>query len=151
MSWVVAHLYICYFVLFRHFVFFIMFRSQCSREPFEDERYRIVTIGNDVWIGLNVTIMYNVTIGDGAVVGAHTVLREDVPPYAVVVGNPQRIVKFRFHPQVVASMMRIKWWDWPDDEIFSSEFYKASTEEFVSKYDSTYEKEREYKTKELQQ
>lgn len=54
-----------------------------------------ITIGNDVWIGNHCTILPGVTIGDGAVVGAGTVVAKDVPPYAVVVGNPQKIIKFR--------------------------------------------------------
>jgi acetyltransferase-like isoleucine patch superfamily enzyme len=81
-----------------------------SREPFMNEEYRSISIGNDVWIGTNVTIMYNLTIGDGAVIGAYTVLREDVPPYAIVTGNPQRIVKYRFSQDVINSFMKIQWY-----------------------------------------
>ena len=83
---------------------------------------------------MNVTIMHNVTIGDGAVIGANTLLREDVPPYAVVVGNPQKIVKYRFSRDVVESIMKIKWWDWPDEKILASRFYRSSTEEFINRF-----------------
>ena len=83
---------------------------------------------------MNVTIMHNVTIGDGAVIGANTILREDVPPYAVVVGNPQKIVKYRFSRDVVESIMKIKWWDWPDENILASRFYRSSTEEFINRF-----------------
>ena len=68
-------------------------------------------IGNDVWIGKDVRIMYGVNIGDGAIIGAYTVVSKDVPPFAVVVGNPQRITRFRFTPEQIAKLLKIKWWD----------------------------------------
>ena len=70
-----------------------------------------------MWIGLDVRIVGGVTVGHGAVVGAYSVIREDVPPYAIVVGNPARVVKFRFPSEVVEKLLRIKWWDWSDEEI----------------------------------
>ena len=60
------------------------------------ERHRPVTIGNDVWIGLNAVLMDGVTIGDGAVIGTHAVVTHDVPPYAIVVGIPAKILRYRF-------------------------------------------------------
>ena len=74
-------------------------------------------IGNDVWIGDGATILSGVTIGDGAVVGARAVVAQDVPPYHVVAGNPAREVRARFAPEVVAALLRIRWWDWPLDGI----------------------------------
>jgi acetyltransferase-like isoleucine patch superfamily enzyme len=69
-------------------------------------------IGNDVWIGANVVIMPEVNrIGDGAVIGAGAVVSKDVPPYAVVLGNPARVVKYRFSPDVIARLLEEKWWD----------------------------------------
>jgi len=76
-----------------------------------------VNIGNDVWIGLGATILSGVTIGDGAVVGAKAVVTGDVPPYAVAVGNPARIVKMRFDEQVIAKLLDLQWWHWPTDKI----------------------------------
>ena len=78
--------------------------------------YQIV-IGSDVWIGADVTIMSGVHIGSGAVIGAGTMVTKDVPPYAVVVGNPMRIIKYRFGEETVAALRRIKWWHWPEEEI----------------------------------
>lgn len=78
---------------------------------------RRVTIGNDVFIGVNVTVLDGVTIGDGAVVGAGTVVSKDIPPYAVVVGSPMRIVKYRFAEDQIASLLAIKWWNWQDDRL----------------------------------
>ena len=76
-----------------------------------------ILIGSDVWIGGDVTIMSGVHIGNGAVIGAGAVVAKDVPPYAVVVGNPMRIVKYRFDEETVARLLRIKWWNWPQEEI----------------------------------
>lgn len=69
-------------------------------------------IGNDVWIGVNAVIMPEVNrIGDGAVVGAGAVVSRDVPPYAVVLGNPARVVKYRFSEEVIARLLEEKWWE----------------------------------------
>jgi virginiamycin A acetyltransferase len=69
-------------------------------------------IGNDVWIGANAIIMPEVSrIGDGAVIGAGAVVNRDVPPYAVVLGNPWRVVKFRFSETVIAGLLAEKWWE----------------------------------------
>lgn len=73
-----------------------------------------VTIGSDVWLGSRCTIMAGVTIGHGAVIGARTVVTRDVPPYAVVTGNPGRVVKYRFDEQTIAALLDIAWWDWPE-------------------------------------
>jgi virginiamycin A acetyltransferase len=69
-------------------------------------------IGNDVWIGVNVVILPEVSrIGDGAVIGAGAVVNRDVPPYAVVLGNPARVVKYRFSEEVIARLLEEKWWE----------------------------------------
>jgi virginiamycin A acetyltransferase len=69
-------------------------------------------IGNDVWIGANAVIMPEVSsIGDGAVIGAGAVVHRDVPPYAVVLGNPARVVKYRFSEDVIARLLEEKWWE----------------------------------------
>ena len=74
-------------------------------------------IGSDVWIGEHVQIMNGVRIHDGAIVGAHSVVGKDVPPYAVVVGNPIEIKRFRFDPDIIHELLKVKWWDWPDELI----------------------------------
>ena len=71
-----------------------------------------MVIGNDVWIGRMATILPGVTIGDGAIIGAHAVVSRDVRPYAVAVGNPAREVKRRFDDATVADLLEIRWWDW---------------------------------------
>jgi acetyltransferase-like isoleucine patch superfamily enzyme len=68
-------------------------------------------IGSDVWIGDNASVRRGVTIGSGAVIGMGTVVVKDVPPYAIVVGNPARIVRSRFAPDIVDSLLELKWWE----------------------------------------
>jgi acetyltransferase-like isoleucine patch superfamily enzyme len=70
-----------------------------------------VTIGNDVWIGARATILDGVTIGDGAIVGAGSVVVNDVQAYAVVGGVPARVLRYRFTPEQIQALGRIKWWD----------------------------------------
>lgn len=76
-----------------------------------------VIIGNDVWIGTEAVILSGVTIGDGAVIGARSVVTRDVPPYAVVAGNPARLVKRRFDEETVSKLLEIKWWEWDNARI----------------------------------
>jgi virginiamycin A acetyltransferase len=73
------------------------------------------TIGNDCWICDGTVLIGNVNIGDGAVVAAHAVVTKDVPPYAIVAGNPARIVKYRFPKDVVDALLDIAWWDMDHD------------------------------------
>ncbi|MCJ2080098.1 CatB-related O-acetyltransferase [Methylobacterium sp. J-090] len=72
-----------------------------------------VTIGSDVWLGSGCLVLSGVTIGHGAVVAAHAVVSRDVPPYAVVAGNPARVVRHRFDPDTVAALLETAWWDLP--------------------------------------
>lgn len=74
-------------------------------------------IGNDVWIGQNSTIMPGVKVGDGAIIGANSVLANDVMPYSIVVGNPAKEVRKRFDDELIALMLQFNWWDKPIQEI----------------------------------
>lgn len=76
-----------------------------------------IVVGNDVWIGREAVILPGVKIGDGAIVGARAVVSRNVPAYAVVVGNPARIVKRRFDESRVEALLSIRWWDWPAEAI----------------------------------
>jgi chloramphenicol O-acetyltransferase type B len=76
-----------------------------------------IVIGNDVWIAYGATILSGVSIGDGAVVGAHAVVSRDVPPYAVVVGNPAQVVRHRFDASTIERLLKLRWWDWSDDKL----------------------------------
>lgn len=76
-----------------------------------------VTIGNDVWIGCNATIMSGVTIGDGAVIANNSHVVKDVEPYTLVGGNPAKYVKHRFTPEQIEQLLKIRWWYWDDAKI----------------------------------
>ena len=75
-----------------------------------------LTIGNDVWIGSGAFIDCSKvsTIGDGAVIGANAVVLEDVPPYAVVVGVPAKIKRYRYEPEMIDALLSARWWDWDE-------------------------------------
>ena len=74
-------------------------------------------IGNDVWIGYNTTIMPGVKIGSGAIIASKSVVTNDVPAYAVVGGNPAKIIKQRFDDKTINALLSIAWWDWSSDKI----------------------------------
>jgi virginiamycin A acetyltransferase len=76
-----------------------------------------IVVGNDVWIGYNATIMAGVTIGDGAIIGTNSVVTKDVEPYAIVGGNPAKLIKKRFSEEEVKDLLEIKWWDWEIEKI----------------------------------
>lgn len=83
----------------------------------EKENRGDTVIGNDVWIGMEAIVMPGVTIGDGAIVAAKSVVTHDVPPYAIVAGNAAKVVKTRFDNRTVERLVRLAWWDWPLDKI----------------------------------
>ena len=74
-------------------------------------------IGNDVWIGQNATILPGIHIGDGAIIGLNSVVGSDVEPYAVVAGNPAKLIRKRFDDELIKMMLELKWWDRPIEEI----------------------------------
>jgi len=76
-----------------------------------------VTLGHDVWIGHGAVVLPGVSVGTGAAVGAGTIVTKDVPPFAVVVGNPGRVLRYRFSAAVIANLQRTAWWDWPYERI----------------------------------
>lgn len=77
-------------------------------------------IGNDVWIGQNVTVLPAVHIGDGAIIGANSVVAKDIPPYSVAVGNPCEVKRKRFDEDLIEYLLKIKWWDWSAEKIFKN-------------------------------
>lgn len=79
--------------------------------------YKTVKIGNDVWIGMNTCILPGVQVGDGAIIGAGSVVTKDVPAYAIVAGNPAKVIKYRFSEEIIACLLESKWWDWPKEVV----------------------------------
>lgn len=76
-----------------------------------------VTIGSDVWLCANCTVLSGVTIGHGAVVATEAVVTRDVAPYAIVAGNPARVIRWRFDEETRQALLQTQWWDWPLAEI----------------------------------
>ncbi|MDA7615202.1 CatB-related O-acetyltransferase [Akkermansiaceae bacterium] len=105
---------------------------QLCKESKISERKKI-TIGNDVFIGMNVTVLDGVTIGDGAVVGAGCVVSKVVPPYAIVVGNPMRILRHRFGEEMREKLREINWWDWPEGRLAEVEQAFFDVQKFVER------------------
>lgn len=76
-------------------------------------------VGNDVWIGQNVTVLPGIHIGDGAIIAANSVVSKNVPSYHVAGGNPCKIIKKRFSGELIDYLLQLRWWDWPADKIFN--------------------------------
>ena len=77
-------------------------------------------IGNDVWIGQNVTVMPGVHIGDGAIIAANSVVTKDIPAYSIAGGNPCRVIRRRFDDELIEYLLDLKWWNWDADRIFKN-------------------------------
>ncbi len=94
-----------------------------------------ITIGNDVWIGTGAVLLDGVTIGDGAIVGAYAVVKKDVEPYAIVVGNPAKVKGYRFRGDQALALLKIKWWEWSNSEIKERVEDFKDIETFIEKYE----------------
>ena len=95
----------------------LYWRKLLRIEPEEEGTPPPLTIGNDVWIASGANILSGLRIGDGAVIGANALVTRDVPPYAIVVGQPARVMKYRFEEAVVERLRQVSWWDWPVEEV----------------------------------
>ena len=94
-------------------------------------------IGNDVWIGQNVTIMPGVIIGDGAIIAANSTVVKSVEPYSIYSGNPAKFIKKRFSDEKIEFLLKLEWWNWSGEEIFDNlEILtsEAGLEELMNKY-----------------
>jgi acetyltransferase-like isoleucine patch superfamily enzyme len=96
-----------------------------------------VVIGSDVLVAYEALIFSGVTIGDGAVVGARAVVTRSVAPYEVVAGNPARHIKWRFDEATRAALLRIRWWDWPDEKVerLRHEIDSPDVQGFIERHD----------------
>jgi acetyltransferase-like isoleucine patch superfamily enzyme len=95
-----------------------------------------IVVGNDVWMGNEALVLSGVTIGDGSVIAAQAVVTKDVPPYAIVAGNPGRVVSMRFTEELRQQLAAIKWWDWPEATVVDrvAALNGGGVEEFVARY-----------------
>jgi acyl-[acyl carrier protein]--UDP-N-acetylglucosamine O-acyltransferase len=97
---------------------------------------RATTIGNDVWIGYRAHVAGGVRIGHGAVIGSAAVVLSDVPDYAIAVGNPAQIVRYRFSRAIIERLLRISWWEWPEEKVRDNlEWFYRPVLEFVEQFD----------------
>ncbi|MDD5406999.1 MAG: CatB-related O-acetyltransferase [Sulfurovaceae bacterium] len=99
-----------------------------------------VVIGNDVWICTKATILDGITIGDGAVIASNSVVTKDVPPYAFVAGNPAVIKYYRFSPEMIESLLKIKWWDLNLNFIKEIIYYMKDINNFIKFYEENSDK-----------
>ncbi len=111
-------------------------------EPDEPEffawrRTHRVTIGNDVWIGHAAIVLPGRIVGDGAVVAAGAVVTKDVAPYAIVAGNPARVIRQRFPAEISRRLQALRWWDWPHERLRQAlaDFRTLSAEAFIGRYE----------------
>lgn len=94
-----------------------------------------IEIGNDVWIGFRALILGGAKVGNGAVIGAGAVVASDVPPFAVVVGNPAKILRFRFSEEIINALQQIAWWEWPEYKLLAErEWFYRPIDEFIEKF-----------------
>ena len=86
-----------------------------SDMPFKGD----TVIGNDVWIGQNAVILPGVHIGDGAIIGASSIVGSDVEPYTIMAGNPAKVLRKRFDDELISLLLQFRWWDKSIEEINS--------------------------------
>ncbi len=100
----------------------------------EIEGTHVVTIGNDVWIGSKATILPGVTIANGAVVGANSVVTKDIGPYEIVAGVPAVVLRRRFDDETIDQLLNIRWWNWSRQMLLERIGHFRDTQEFVRRY-----------------
>ena len=95
-----------------------------------------IIIENDVWIGAKSTIMSGVRIGNGSIIGATSTVTRNVPPYAIVAGNPAKLIKYRFPALEIESLLEIAWWNWSEEKIKDecNLLWSSNINEFIKKY-----------------
>ena len=114
------------------FPFDILWLSKSHPKVFQ----KTTIIGNDVWIGHGAIILGGVKIGDGAIIGAGTVVSKDVEPYAIIIGNPMKCLRKRFSDDIINALLKIKWWEWSDDKIRKElpVMMNTNVQEFVNRH-----------------
>lgn len=106
-----------------------IYKENFGGYPYELD-FNISEIGNDVWIGDNVLILPKINIGNGVIVGGGAVVTKNIPDYAIVAGNPAKVIKYRFNDEQIKYLNQIKWWNWTSKEILCNRdfFFKTPLE-----------------------
>lgn len=99
-----------------------------------DER-KPIEIENDVFIGANVTILDGMRIGSGAVIGTGAVVSKEIPPYAIAVGSPIKITRYRFEKEIINALLKIGWWNFNDERLKDIESMFFDVQSFIKKYE----------------
>jgi len=99
------------FYLYEHSGGFVEGYKNYDRDDIETK------VGNDVWIGANAIVMKGVVIEDGAIIGASAVVTKDVPAYSIVVGNPAKVIKYRYSKEDIAWLLRLEWWNFSREKL----------------------------------
>lgn len=99
-----------------------------------DDNYVGISIGNDVWIGSNVVILGGITIGDGAVIAAGSIVTKDVEAYAIVGGNPAKVIRYRFESEVIEKLLKFEWWNRSDEWLRANAAKFRSMEAFTGEF-----------------
>lgn len=100
-----------------HFVFQNIFEEKLENDITSKGD---IEIGNDVWIGAQCVILGGAKIGNGAVIAANSVVIGDIPPFAIAAGTPAKILKYRFHEDIINKIEEMKWWEWPIEKILKN-------------------------------
>ncbi|MBV7391479.1 CatB-related O-acetyltransferase [Enterococcus sp. ALS3] len=100
--------------------------------PYDQQMNDGIILGNDVWLGQEVLFKKNIKVGDGAVVGARSIVTKDVPPYAIVAGSPAKIIRYRYPFKIIEQLLILKWWNYPVWK-FSSITADEQIESFIDK------------------
>jgi acetyltransferase-like isoleucine patch superfamily enzyme/SAM-dependent methyltransferase len=96
---------------------FLFLQNESTTRNTDATSKGITQIGHDVWIGQSAIILSGVTVGHGVIVGAGAVVSRDVPPYAIVAGNPAQVIRYRFNPSTIEFLLNLQWWEWSLDKI----------------------------------
>lgn len=112
--------------------------AEDNRDFFDWRASHPIAIGHDTWIGHGAVIMPGVTIGNGAVIGSNAVVTKDIPPYAIAVGVPARVVRMRFDDKTAVRFEKLAWWNWPHERLHAAlnDFRKLPAAEFLDRYEA---------------
>lgn len=108
-------------------------RKAVANHAWDSPPTRMILIGSDVWIGTQ-ALIFPVTIGHGAIVGAGAVVLKDVEPYAVVAGNPAKLIRYRFDHWMIERLLALRWWDWTEEKVEEARTLFGDIEAFLEKY-----------------